>query len=181
MEEWKDIAGYDGLYQVSSFGNVKSLNWRGTKTEKVMVPKHHNRGYLQIELAKDGKCKTFLIHRLVAQAFIDNPSNFPEVNHKDENKANNNLSNLEWCGRTENVHYSRDLHKDDATTKIRRLSVPVKNTRRILQMNRDGSSVKLWDNLVSIKHSHKWVESSIKECCEGKRKSAYGYIWCYYT
>ena len=107
MEEiWKDISGYEGLYQVSNFGNVKSLNWRRTGKPKNLYLKAHNRGYLQVELAKNGVKKSFMVHRLVAEAFIKNPNGFPVINHKDEDKANNSVENLEWCDNRYNKTYS---------------------------------------------------------------------------
>ena len=105
MEEWRDIKGYEGLYQVSSLGRVKSLkdshdNYR----EKILKP-GNVRGYLHVNLYKDTKRKTYRIHRLVAEAFISNPNNYEEVNHKDEDKTNNCVSNLEWCTREYNMSY----------------------------------------------------------------------------
>lgn len=95
-EIWKDIKGYKGLYQVSNKGNVKSLNYNRTGEEKIKKPKVNRNGYLRVKLHRDGNCKTLLIHRLVLMTFnpIDNMDKF-EVNHKDENKQNNCLSNLE--------------------------------------------------------------------------------------
>lgn len=99
-EIWKDIDDYEGFYQVSNLGRVRSLDnwiWNGTgfflKPGKVLIPRKTKTGYLRVQL----KGKDFYIHRLVATTFIDNPLNFPQVNHKDENKANNEVSNLEWC------------------------------------------------------------------------------------
>ena len=87
MEEiWRDVVGYEGLYQVSNKGNVKSLNWKNRGYERNLYLKPHNKGYLQVELAKDGKKKCFVVHRLVAIAFIPNPHKHPQVNHIDENK-----------------------------------------------------------------------------------------------
>lgn len=98
MEEiWKDIEGYEGLYQVSNLGRVKSLNYHRTRKEQLLKPTKSNRGYFKVYLNKNGKMKTFNVHRLVAQAFIENPNNYPCVNHKDENKINNIVDNLEYC------------------------------------------------------------------------------------
>ena len=107
QEVWKDIPGYEGLYQVSSLGRVKSLE-RDTKRlrpqhirERMLKPR--NGGYLQVYLADAGKREAVYIHRLVAQAFIPNPDNKPIANHKDGNKHNNSVENLEWCTHQENV------------------------------------------------------------------------------
>lgn len=102
MEEWKDIEGYEGLYQVSNLGRVKSL-W--FDKEKILKAYKNRYGYLCIGLCKYGKKKTYKIHRLVASAFIENSNNYPEVNHKDEVKTNNNVNNLEWCTREYNHNF----------------------------------------------------------------------------
>ena len=100
-EIWKNIEGYEGKYQVSNLGQVKSMIGQ----EKVLHPKKHRNGYLQIGLHKDKKRKTMYIHRLVAQAFIPNPENLQQVNHKDENPSNNSMDNLEWCTAKYNMNY----------------------------------------------------------------------------
>ena len=89
-EVWKDIQGYEGIYQVSSLGKVRSA--KGLKSQR-----NNGRGYLQVELWKHNKGKAFYVHRLVANAFLKNERNFPTVNHKDGNKKNNCVNNLEWC------------------------------------------------------------------------------------
>ena len=97
-EEWRDIKGYEEKYQVSNLGRVKSLKDRyGNYREKILKYSKNNRGYLTVSLCKNSKVKLFTVHRLVAQAFIENSNNYPEVNHKDENKENNRVDNLEWC------------------------------------------------------------------------------------
>ena len=109
MEEiWKDIPGYEGSYQVSNAGRVKSLpKTRGRGIgypvdEKIIRHSVNSRGYCNVVLCKDGKTKTFLLHRLVADGFVDNPSNLPEVDHKDRNKTNNSVNNLRWVTVSEN-------------------------------------------------------------------------------
>ena len=109
-EVWKDIEGYEGLYQVSTCGNIKSLpkirrNGTGTyvQKERLLKPSNTSTGYKKVELCKDGKRKGFKVHRLVAIAFIPNPDNKPEVNHIDGNKINNNIDNLEWVTSSENT------------------------------------------------------------------------------
>lgn len=103
-EIYKDIPGYDGKYQVSDLGNVRSLQY---KEPRILQPINRDKyGHKNVELCKDGVRKKFLVHRLVAEAFIPNPDNLPCVNHKDENPANNEVSNLEWCTAKYNVQYS---------------------------------------------------------------------------
>ena len=104
-EEWKPVEGFEGLYEISSLGRVKSLNYRHTGNERILKPGKVGGGYLQVELCRDGKVKRFLVHRLVATAFIPNPEGLPEVNHKDEVKINNCVSNLEHCNAKYNNSY----------------------------------------------------------------------------
>lgn len=118
MEEiWKDIKGYEGLYQISNLGRVKSLNYKRTGIEEILKSKKMRNGYLRITLNKNGKYKTFAVHRLVAEAFINNPNNLPEVNHKDEDKQNNCVWNLEYCDRRYNVNYGTRNKRVSETVK----------------------------------------------------------------
>lgn len=103
----KFIPGYENLYAVDELGNVHSTISTKARRKGVLKPHIKNR-YLAINLFKDGKCKHFYIHRLVAEAFIPNPNNLPEVNHKDCNKHNNKVENLEWCDRKHNLQHSYD-------------------------------------------------------------------------
>ena len=121
MEIWKDIEGYEGLYQVSNYGNVRSLNY--AKAGKVKELKQGNwRGYKNVDLWKNGKGKSFKVHRLVAQAFIENPNEYLCVNHKDENKQNNHVSNLEWCTHKYNSNYGTGRERVAKTLTGRKLS-----------------------------------------------------------
>jgi hypothetical protein len=106
MELWKDIRGYEGLYRVSNYGRIKSLGNDKKRKEKILTSFINGVGYVLIKLSKEGKQYNHRLHRLVAEAFIDNPLNKPEVNHIDGNKSNNNISNLEWSTRSENVQHS---------------------------------------------------------------------------
>ena len=105
MEEWKDIKGYEGLYQVSNLGRVKSLSNTNTRKEKILKPIYHAR-YYQITLSKNNIRIQYRVHRLVAEAFIPNPDGLPIINHKDENPLNNNVDNLEWCDSKYNNNYN---------------------------------------------------------------------------
>lgn len=105
-EIWRDIKGYEGLYQVSNLGNVKSLTYKNTKQIRNRRPYKNKNGYLRVELSKNGKKKKVSIHRLVAQAFILNTDNKPEVNHKNGIKADNRADNLEWVEPKENIRHA---------------------------------------------------------------------------
>jgi len=177
-EIWKDIEGYEGRYQVSSFGNVRSLNYRNHGYAKNLTPKCNNSNRLWVELANSLGRKQFLIHRLVASAFIPNINNFPEINHKDENPQNNNVANLEWCTRKYNVayYYSRHPHGPYRKSTIRHGK---RKGEAIDQIDKKGQIVKRWDNSRTIFLETGMSDWSISECCRGKRKSAYGYIWRY--
>lgn len=96
----KDIKGYEGLYAVTEDGNVWSYY-----RKRYMKPTADAKGYLRVDLYKDGKKKNYKVHRLIAETYIDNPNNLPQVNHKDENKENNSISNLEWCDTAYNLNY----------------------------------------------------------------------------
>lgn len=112
MEIWKDVVGHEGLYQVSNTGNVRSLNYGGHGYAKVLIPKQNNRGRLWMELRNNGKKRYALVHRLVAEAFIPNPQELPQINHIDENPQNNDVSNLEWCTQSYNIRHSRQRYSD---------------------------------------------------------------------
>ena len=169
MEEiWKTIEGYPS-YMVSNMGRVKSLNYRRTGIEKILKPKINEKGYYYYSLFIDGKEYKFRIHRLVALHFIPNPNNLPEVNHKDENKANNCVENLEWCDRKYNCNYGTSKKKISKA-----LSVP------ILQYSKDGSLIRKWNNAKDAEKVLGVDDSHIGKCCKGIYKTVGGYVWKYY-
>lgn len=120
-EIWKPIEGYEGLYEVSNLGRVKSLNYKHTGQEKIMKTLLKRTGYCRASLRKDNISKDWSVHRLVANAFIENPENLPEVNHKDENPSNNCVENLEWCDHKYNVNYGTAIKR-----RAEKLSTPIK-------------------------------------------------------
>ena len=188
MEEiWKAVKGYEGLYEVSSFGNVRSLNWGGTGIVRNLYLKKHNRGYCQGELFNGMNRHMYLVHRLVADAFIPNPNGLPHINHIDENKRNNNVDNLEWCTPSTNMKKYVANHvgefipawfkSDDRSHP--RCRKPYRHTRPIMQTQKSGEFVKNWSCVNEIKHSLGYRDSHITDCCNGLRKSAYGFNWQY--
>lgn len=112
MEVWKDIEGYEGLYQVSNLGRVKRIVGEGCSYERIIAPHTNQRlRRVYVMLSKGGKRKNFTIHRLVANAFIPNPNNLPEVNHIDEDPSNNVVDNLEWCTKKYNINYGTAIYR----------------------------------------------------------------------
>ena len=160
MEQWKAVVGFEGLYEVSDLGRVKSLGNNKTRKEKILKQQKHRGGYLFVILYKDGKAKHSKVHRLVAKAFIPNPNNLETVNHRDEVKTNNAASNLEWMTQGDNVIYSR----------ARQVQMLDKQTGELLAT---FPSTHEAGRVTGIK------QSSISECCRGKLKSAGGYKWRY--
>lgn len=139
-EAWKGIPGYEGKYQVSNMGNVRSMSWRNTGEVKNLFLKSHNQGYLQVELANEGKRKTFMVHRLVAMCFVSGYEKGYVVNHINENKADNRAENLEWCTQSHNAAYTLcHLYRNGKQKAI-------KCKAAILQMKMDGTVVQKWDS-----------------------------------
>lgn len=179
MEVWKDIPGYEGLYQVSNMGRVKSLErTKDNNGGKVAIPERIMRtsvdtvGYSIVCLTKDGKRKTHKIHRLVGMAFVPNPENKQEINHKDGDKRNNCAVNLEWSTRLENMHhaYATGLAcgvKNNAT------STAVRQYDKNMNFVAEYPSVSEAERITGIK------QSNICYCCQNKRLTAGGYIWKY--
>lgn len=163
QEEWKDVKGYEGIYQVSNLGRIKSL-----KNNKIRKNVKDKIGYERIMLSKNNKIKLHYIHRLVAEAFIPNPNNLPQVNHKDEIKSNNIANNLEWCTQEYNNIYGNRIK-----------TVKEKLSKEIYQFDLNGKFIKKWDNINQIKSEMNINCCHIGDCCNNKRKKAYGYIWKY--
>lgn len=163
-EEWRDVVGYEGLYQVSNYGEVKSLANDKGKKEKILKPSIDGKGYKCVILCMNGTRKVCKIHRLVAIAFIPNPNNYPIVNHKDENKINNNVNNLEWCTNKYNLNYG---------TLPERFSKARKG-------NKNPSAKKIicvttgeaFNCIKEASEKYNITHQNISKCCKGKRKSA---------
>lgn len=173
-EIWKDIVGYEGLYQVSSKGNVKSFKY---KTPRIL--KYHNDelGYARLILRKNNKSIGCSVHKLVAEAFIPNPNNLPVVNHKDENPRNNDVSNLEWCTHEYNNNYGTKIERTIMNTDYEALAD--KNSIAVLQYDIEGNLIKEWKSANECKRVLGYDNSHIAKCCRGKQKTAYGFIWKY--
>ena len=170
MEEWKDIKGYEGIYQISNKGRVKSLKFN---KENILIPVKQNRGYLFVNLCKNGKVKKYLIHRLVAEAFLPNPDNSPQVNHKDENKLNNNVENLEWCSNEYNINYGSRNEKASKNSKGKK-----KAHKKILCVE-TGEIFIGSQSIIDKMFDGKGSSSTIRMHLCGKAKSCYGYHFKY--
>lgn len=171
-EIWRDVAGYEGLYKVSNLGNVMSLK---QKTPLLMKPRKNCGGYLYVLLSNNNKYrKENAVHRLVAQAFLPNPNNLPQVNHKDEIKTNNRVENLEWCTQQYNNQYG---------THIERLSKAQINrkdcSKTVLQYDKNGIFINEYPSTKEAERTTGISCSSISKVCKGKGKSAGGFLWRY--
>lgn len=172
-EQWKDIAGYEGLYQVSNLGNIKSLarykKNRGVMQEvkeKILKQTPDMVGYVKVHLSKEGKSKCFCVHKLVALAFVPNVENKPHINHIDENKSNNRADNLEWCTATENNNYGMHNKKISLT----------KGTR-VQAFDKNGNLVMEFHSISEASRQTGINQSSISSCVAGEYKQAGGYVW----
>ena len=172
MEHWKAIAGYDGQYEVSDQGRVKSLKHG---KDKILKPRKDKYGYLQVGICKYGQIKFLLVHRLVAEAFIPNPNNLDTVNHKDEVKTNNTVGNLEWMSQRDNNNYGT-RNKRIAEANINNPSL----SKKVQMFDKStGELLATFPSLMEAERVTGIAYQSISSCCLGKLKSAGGYIWRY--
>lgn len=147
----KDVVGYEGLYAVTSCGKVWSY-----KSKKFLKPGVNRYGYLFVVLCKDGQNKLYKIHRLVAEAYIPNPNNLPQVDHIDNDKTHNYVNNLQWITNRDNVRKS--------------------NNKPVLQFTLDGEFIREWECAADVGRE---ASRNILNCLKGRTKMAYNYIWKY--
>lgn len=160
-EEWRDILGFEGLYQVSSYGNVRTIK-RG---EVEMSQQENRNGYMTVHLRDKGIERRAMVHRLVAEAFIPNPNELRDVNHKNGDKSDNGVENLEWASHSDNMAHSfRELGK---------------NVRHIVQLDLDNNFIERWNSIVEASEATGICRTNIGECCRGNRKHTKGYKWKY--
>lgn len=182
MEQWKPIPGYDGRYEVSTMGRVRSFangRWGNRENPHILKPKKNGAGYHSVCLHKqEGKREYRMIHRLVALAFIPNENAKPEVNHKDGDKANNKVSNLEWATGSENVEHSFSTglhipseHQKQVASKI--------CAQPVIATGRNGENEKRYESATVASRETEVDTSQIIKCCKGKAKTAGGYKWRY--
>ena len=147
----KDIKGYEGIYGITSCGKVWSY-----RRKKFLTPGVNRYGYLYVNLWKDGKVKTYSLHRLVAEAFIPNPEKLPQVDYIDGNKMHNFLNNLQWITNRDNVRKGRN--------------------KPVLQYDLDGNFIREWECTSDVGRE---VSGNICDCLKGRHKTACGYVWKY--
>ena len=199
-EEWRDVKDYKGLYQVSNMGRVKSLKrivWdsvRGyykTVHERILKGKKSSTGYLQVHLYQDGKGKWCYVHRLVAEAFIPNPDNLPQINHISEDKENNHVDNLEYCTAKYNINHG--THNKRVSEKLRgrkhseehikkmaeKLTNHPKKSKPVFSVDKVTGEIKEYPSAHEAERQTGIAQSDITKCCQGKAKSAGGYYWHY--
>ena len=173
-EEWRDVVGYEGVYQVSNWGRVKRLGgtpWR--KYDRLLKPALVGAGYYQMRLCTECKKRYFYVHQLVAQAFIPNPNGYTEVNHIDENKLNNRVENLEWCDHHYNLNYG--VHNAKLSLSA---TNNIKRSKPVSQYTLDGQFVKTYPSMGEAQRNG-FFTGAISNCCRGKQKQHSGYIWKY--
>lgn len=155
VEIWKDVRDYEGLYQVSNLGRIKSLNYRKSGKEGIITPMHRNCDkYLRISLSKKGKKEYRYLHRIVAEAFISNPYNLPEVNHIDTNPRNCNVKNLHWCTHEQNTnHWKTRLNK----------------SKKVYCYNSSGDLEYTYSSVQSCAAALRGSTSHIAHCAKGEK------------
>ena len=169
-EIWKSVPNYDGIYEVSNFGNIRNVSVMGAYRNLVLV--RDKDGYAIVTLCKNNKQSSKRVHRLVALAFIENPLNKPQVNHKDEDRWNNCVWNLEWVTSRENNNYgSRNIRL--AKSKLNT------NCKAILQCDLNGNPIKKWVSISEVERQLGFDHSALLRCCKGRYKSSYGFVWKY--
>lgn len=184
MEEiWKDIKGYEDKYQVSNTGKVRSKDrfdsaMRNRIKGQIIKQVSSAHGYKRLNLCKNGKPRLWLVHRLVAEAFIPNPNNLPYINHKDENPSNNNVDNLEWCTHLYNMNYGtiKERHSRDMTGKM--INRPDKS-KPVLQYDKSGNFIARYESAQEAKRKTGLNPSNITACCRGVKnhKTVGGFIF----
>ena len=175
IEIWK-TAVYDGEvydnYQVSNWGRIMSLNYRNTGKAELMNPGTNTDGYFKVNLRKNGKRKMCYVHRLVAQTFLPNPENKPEVNHIDEDKTNNKVDNLEWKWHKDNINHGTHNERSAKARTNGKLS------KRVLQLSLSGELIREWESTQECGRNG-FCQGAVSECCQGKRKSHKGFRFMY--
>ena len=192
-EIWKDIEGYEGLYQVSNFGKVRSLdryNSKGCWIKGCILEPTNCKGYLQIVLFLNGKKSYYYIHRIVAEAFLPNPDNKPEIDHINTDKTDNTVwlnedgsvnydkTNLRWVTHTENMN--NPLTRKKQSTRFKgKIGHNTPASKIIAQLDKNGKLLKVWLCAMDAVRQEGYTQEHISSCCKGTLKTHKGYKWQY--
>ena len=159
-------------YQVSNFGRILSLNYNHTGKPELMTPRKRKNGYFQVNLRKNGEYKTCSLHRLVAQTFIPNPNNLPQVNHIDQDKTNNRVENLEWKSPKDNCNHGT------RNERIAKANTNGKLSKKVLQFTLNGKLIREWPSIMECERNG-FDSGNVCKCCRGKLKSHKGFRFMY--
>lgn len=178
MEIWKPIIGYESEYEVSSQGRFRSFPKHSHKSVRIYLGNKDSRGYRRVVLCRNGKEHTFYAHRLVAIHFIDNPNSFPYINHKNEDKSDNRVENLEWCNAVYNINYGTALKRAKTTSVARNRATA---SKRVAQYTMDGTLVNIFDSIreANLSMGRNRDATSILRAAKHIIPHAYGYRWEY--
>lgn len=174
---WKDIKDYEGLYEINSSGHIRR------KGSAKLLKQAKGKDYMQVSLCKCNHKVTKTVHRLVAETFLENPNELRCVNHKDENKLNNNVENLEWCSAKYNTSYGDCIQKraNSHRGKKHRYSEHVKCRKITQQFDNNMNLIKEFNSLTEASKSTGIAIQNISASCLGKTKESGGFIWRYKT
>ena len=179
-EIWKNVVGYEGLYQVSNLGGVKSLDYKHTGKEKIMKPFKNKKCYLYVYLYKNDERKIFRVHRLVAAAFIPNPENKPCIDHINTIRDDNRVDNLSWVTYKENTNNPISLKRLlDKSPTVGKFGKDHFRARPVYQYSLDGKLVRKWNCIADAVNGICISHGNIIACCLGNRKTCGGFIWQY--
>lgn len=190
QEIWKDVVGYEGYYQVSNLGRVKSMsrkvksplrnNTVVTKREKILKQGKNKLGYRSVTLQRDTHIKCISVHRLVASVFIKNPLKLPVVAHNDSDPSNNIVDNLRWTTQSDNIQQAfNEGRKVVSSISSFKKGVPSKNRKKVNQYSLDNLLLRNWDCITDIQNQTGFNRPNICKALKGKISSAYGYKWKY--
>lgn len=187
QEVWRDVVGYEGLYEVSNLGNVRGVarthlryDRHGNAYEvhvpaRYLVKKDNSNGYYRVSLSRDNRVRRFLVHRLVAMAFVENPDNLPVIDHIDGDRHNNDASNLRWCTQGDNLHYSYQNGRETVFTRAYVRKHQARATSRPV-IRSDGEE---FPSVVAASRALGLSESAVSQVVNGRAKTAGGYSFTF--